>query len=270
MIEQRGLNLRGIDVDAAGDQHFFEAAGNRIKTIFVHAGQIAGVQPALGNVRPAQAQLTHAICHTGLRHGCETSVGKQHRPADGAGLQRGFFHAHRKAIDARLGEPIALLHHQAPSAIESRQRCGQRRASADAPAQVAHVRGVPLRHAREHFEDGGHGEEIRTALALQMMPHFARIEAVVQYDVAAQQEDRWKRNAEAARVIERRAGASGKIMLRSGSGFDHVRFQLCHRNAAAAWLYPTPEPTRTTRLPGLILPSLRAWSSAIATHADPV
>src|SRR6476661_10598233 len=42
------------------------------------------------------------------------------------------------------------------------------------------------------------------------------------------------------------------------------------RNATAAWLYPTPEPTSTTRSPDRIFPFSRASWRAIGTQAEPV
>jgi len=120
------FDLRGVDVDAAADDHVLLASRDVVEAVGVLPGEIPGVKPpirverlrrglgivpvAAAHVRALQPELANVADRNILAAFVRQSRPREHQGfADGSCPGHRLVDAHREAVDPHLRQPIALL-----------------------------------------------------------------------------------------------------------------------------------------------------------------
>ncbi len=183
MLQDGGLDLGGVDILAAADDHVLKTADDGIETVAIPPRHIPGVKPTVADGRgaglrvlpiprtdmgAADQKLPHGVrgqLLVGLVDDAHLAVkdGLAHRAA----LGDGFRVRHAETIGADLREPVALAKDHTlllPPSIHD--RLGTGRPAADEPAHAAEVRRREPRRLHPHLEDGRHPEDDGAAFFL--------------------------------------------------------------------------------------------------------
>uniref|UniRef100_A0A0N4Z3R1 Transcriptional regulator n=1 Tax=Parastrongyloides trichosuri TaxID=131310 RepID=A0A0N4Z3R1_PARTI len=198
MLEQGALDLSGIDVLAAGHDHVLDAVANIEIALGVQAARVAAAEPAVGVQRRPRFVLGAPIAQHGPRRANGDLARLARRQTLALRRQDGQFDARkgppsggqarmvrigvvrRRQADhgaRRLGQPINLHEVAADDAYGlAQQRRGDGRGAVD---DLAHAREIDLVHARivqQDLQGGGHDEQDRRLLLLDVAQQGGGIE----------------------------------------------------------------------------------------------
>ena len=169
------LDLHGVDVLAARDEHVLPAIHDVVVAVLVHPSRVAGVEPPVlgeripvhvravpvtgGDVRPADHQLPGLVRAQGASSLVDDlELGVHHREAGRAGLRERVLHVEDETERAGLGHAPELLQGGALPRVALQEREGSRRAPDPEENQVVEVRIIEPRLLGRHEEVRRHAE----------------------------------------------------------------------------------------------------------------
>ena len=221
-LQQRGLDLGGVDVLPAGDDHVLVAVTDEEEALVVDRTGVAGAVPAVGqhlggafrlvpvaghHVRPLHDDLAYLVriglAAVGAHH---PHVGEEDRLAGRPHLPFGVGRVEHRAARGRLGHAVGLLHRHAALEPGAQGRQGERGAGCADGAQGREVAGAESRLAGHRVEHRGDGEERGDPLLLDDGEGLRRVEPAHDHRAAAAQQRRVDRAVEPADVEQRREG----------------------------------------------------------------
>ena len=252
---QHVLNLRRVDIVAAGDDHPFQPLFEVDEALLVHDAQIAGVEPDLavlvlleglgglpGIVHIAQhdrgagqADLAHgAVRHLVVGGGNDDFIiGVGEGDANGAGLEeksRG-----QAAGGDAFGGAVALAHLLLGAVLPQEEihlvfeLRGQAVAAGEDALQLAHVQLLGILHAQKRLEQGGHAGNVVGLVLAQQFAVALGIKLGDQNGGAAPVEHRVNAHTETKAVKHRHDGQHGVARVQAvagGAGLKRQRVEI--------------------------------------------
>src|SRR5579883_80923 len=212
------LNLGGVDILAARDEHILLASDDVIIAFAITTYQVASMPPAaavgfrrgLGmlpiaraHMRTGQDQLTDfSRCNVTFLAIHNTCPRMKNGMSDGACLTRSIFGCQAKAVYAHLGQPVALTKFQAASGVSLDDRQWAGGTAGYAEAHAGEIGGCELRVLHHHLEDSGDSEDDGAVLALDGAQNRLWIRSTQQHDGTTEVIERRGQNIQSARVKE--------------------------------------------------------------------